>query len=352
MDYSGINAKIKAMIGTLLKNDEYEMLCNLKSVEELGLKLREFPEYKKEVDSIGSSELSRMPIEQKIILSLYDDYARIYSFIGNFNTRKFLDGYFLKNEIHIIKLLLCMVYDEREITYSTLELNDLIGKKFHIDVEKLKKSKNVPEFIENLNGTEFYHVLSSVHNEDTSLFKLEMQLDLYYYMHLWRLKNKYLDKTNSVLINHLVGSEIDMRNITWIYRLKKYYKVETNLIYTYLIPIHYRLKPTDLNRMAETKSTDEMLTEILASPYGKLLQGKSIEKGVDKLESIVYKEMGRLYRVAGIMHPNSLAVILSFIFFKELEIENIISLLEGVRYGLEPKEILTYLNLLKEEEAS
>ncbi len=346
MDFGAINAKMKAMHGRLLTYEDYNSLCNLKSVDELGRRLKEYPVYGKVMPDIGDRELHRGYLEQKIVLSLHEDFLSIYKFISNFDIRNFLERFFIINEIHTIKLLLCTIYDERDINYTLPELHELLGNKLKIDVLKLKNSKNVPEFINNLAGTEFYNILANVYTENTPLFKLETQLDLYYYINLWKAKNKYLDKVNSKLVNKLVGTEIDSQNILWIFRLKKYYNMPSSLIYTYLIPINYNLKTNILSRMVEAKSVEDLTNEIQNSPYAKFFSEEII------IETNFYKEQAKIYKNSEIMYQKSLAVTLSYIFLKKLEIKNIISLVEGIRYKLEPKEILKYITLPKNEEAS
>ena len=343
MNYSGLNAKIKAMRGALLSDGEYEALCGTGSVEAFGLSLKNRPAYREALQNVPESEIHREQIEQLIRLSLHEDFARIYKFISDFRIRKFLNCYFLKSEIHIIKLLLCMVYDERDVNYTLPQLSELLGGKLNIDLTRLKNAKSVSDFIGGLAGTPFHSVLAPAYHEDMTLFQLETQLDLYYFMQLRKSKNMYLDKANRALVNHLIGAEVDMQNIVWIYRLKKFYDLPQGRIYSYLIPIHYRLSVEQMNRMVQSRTNEDLMTEVGRTAYADVFVGAA------DMEAAEVRAAGRLYRAAGIGHANTLAVTLGYIFSKEQEIKNLISILEGIRYGLAPKAIIGYILPRKEE---
>ena len=342
MNYSGINAKIRAMKGFLFTLEQYEELAKNSSMFEIALKLRQQQMYKRAISGLDDATAKRFSIEQKIILSLTYEYERIYQFISDFRLKGLLDAYYLKHEIHLINTMLCSVYDKRSINYSESELSHMIGKKFQIDTVKLKESKNLEEFINNLNATRFYSVLSKVSKENKIPAQFEMQLDLYYYMNLWKVKNK-LDKVNNLIVTKIIGTEIDLRNIIWIYRLKKYYKVEEFNIYAYLIPISYQLQNFELKKMVESKSIYELTSSISSCKYKDEFNDVLLHDS--RIEAVFFYKMSKLLKKLEAQYPNSLVTAISYIYHKEVEIKNLISLIEGVKYKLEAKEIMKHLIL-------
>jgi V/A-type H+-transporting ATPase subunit C len=250
-----------------------------------------------------------------------------------------MHAFFLDFELSIIKTLFCTVFSELDISYSAPDLNLLFGKHMNADTSKLKSSHNVGEFIQNLKGAELYSMLSDRITSDSTLFDIEMQIDLYYYMNLWRQQRRYLDKKNRGIMERIKGAEIDMRNIMLVWRLKKYYGMNDSRVYAYLIPIHGRLTRAALVRMVNCASHEDVEKEIGDSPYGHVFGAMSDP------ERSFYMEMSRLYRHAETSFTNSLAATTSYLFHKNLELRNITSLLEGVRYKLTTDEIMKYLYL-------
>ncbi len=337
MDYNGINAKLKAMKGKLVTRAEYEGLIKTGSVGEYTKRISRHQVYAKVINNADSDTLSRHVIEQKLTLTLYDDFMRIYGFIGDTRIRQYLDAFFLTYEFNIIKQCICMLYDKREFTYSLDELKIIFGHFLKIDPSVLLKSRTLPEFIASLKDTPIYAVLSSTKDTE-SVFEMEMQLDLFYYMNLWKIQKRYLDKKNYKLMTNIKGTEIDLRNIVWIYRLKKYYDIPAEKIVAFLIPITYRLSSDELMTMTQTKSVDELMERVAKTKYAKLFES------FDHIEDVLVTHMRKLYKKYTLTNPHSVVPIAGYIYEKENEIRNLVTILESERYGLGASEIMEIIS--------
>ncbi len=326
------------MKGKLLNYNTYYSLSSVNTVDDLGRKLKELYSYRYLLQDISDTKkISRMDIEVKLIHASYKQFKSINSFISDTNLKKYLKVITLDSKIKLLKYMLCGVYDERELEYDVEEVEDMLSSDSTGIVAKLVEARTIEEFIENLKGTEFYSVLSQVYTENVSLFELEMALDLYYYSRLWSMQNKYLDKKNKNIMHMINGTKVDIQNILWIYRLKLYYNVEPEKMYSYLIPINYKLTKEQIVKMVESRTMEELKNEIATTKYGKYFAD---DDNLDKIGTNILKDV---YDRAVHLSPNSIAVIVSYIFYKELELHNVISLLEGVRYKLEPDKIMDYL---------
>jgi V/A-type H+-transporting ATPase subunit C len=339
-EYDGINAKIKGMRGQLLRDEDYETLARAKTVEEVALSLRGFKPYERAVSSLERQLPHRGMVEQKIISTLADDFRRIYRFIADDQSRRFLSAYFLKNEIRLLKQIMAAVRDKRDVSFMLSDLDAFAAGKFDIDAAKLLSSRSVPDFIENLRGTGFHSVLAGGPEDGRNSFDADTRLDIYYYVHLWRLQNTSLEQDNQEVLALINGAEIDMRNILWIYRMKIHYSLKRSDIYAHLIPVLFRLRREKLARMVEAPTADELRAAIAASPYGEALGGPE-----EDLEQNYYTAMSGLLRRQRQNNPDSLAPVVDYLFRKELEIKNITSLIEGVRYALRQADILRFLVL-------
>ena len=64
-----------------------------------------------------------------------------------------------------------------------------------ISIEKLITSRTIEEFVDNLQGTEYYEPLRKLRDSNAStLFDYDLALDLYYYTTLWKERKKVLKK--------------------------------------------------------------------------------------------------------------------------------------------------------------
>ncbi len=138
-------------------------------------------------------------------------------------------------------------------------------------------------------------------------------------------------------MTRIIGFEIDLRNIMWVYRLKKYYNVTRGMLVAALVPIKYKLPHVSLMRMVDAADTGGILAEISEGPY------KNVIKDFENPERDFKRAMRRAYCNEILQHPFSVASAAGYIFEKAEEINNITTALEGVRYNLPPTEIMKYL---------
>ena len=306
MQYNAVNAKVRAMKSRLLTSENYEELSRCASVYELGLKLKEIPEYAKELKELEEKDLIRTKIEPRLTMSLINEFSKIYKFVGDFNIKKYLDTFILENEIRELKLLLCTAYDKSD-------------------------------FIDSLNGTRFHHLLNVAYENGASLFEMTTILDIYYHVELCKAQNKYLRGDNLRGMKSINGCDIDLKNLMWLYRLKIFYNLEEHKIYSYIIPIYYKLSVSQIEKIIQAKTVQEVESEIFNTKYGEQLFNST------KLESNYVAVLRNTYKNTETHYRNSIVPIVAYMFYKNTEIRNVISLLEGVKYGLKSEEILMTL---------
>lgn len=345
MTYSSMSAKIKAMKGRLLKDPDYYTIASIQSVPEFLAWLRTLPSYINVFEHIPDTVLHRGEIEKLLQLALYDDYARIYTFAGP-GQRKFLKAYFMRYETITIKAFLHQIFDHRAVSFDTSLVPPHFMAQTSVDLHRLAQCKSLEDFFETIRGSDYYALLSALKGkEGVSLFDYELALDIYFFRYLWKLKDKALKASALKEITKIYGTQIDLLNILWIYRSKRFYQVEVSQMYTNLIPIHYRLTVPFIRRLIETESLTEYRELLGRSFYGKVLA--SMENSAEDTDSALWNMyrhiMGKLRRTAARKYPYSLAVIDEYLYLREAEIGRLTTAMECIRYGLSADEILKYV---------
>lgn len=340
MDYSGVNAKAMGMLGSLLTAEDYESLSSLKTVDEVGHRLLDYPSYQRALKPYSGMEYHRGFLEQKMRLSLTLDFSNLYHFMSSHRVKEYFDAFFFRNEISIIKTLMSSIHDKSGLEYTEAELAVLFKDTRGVNLERLLSSDSLTQFVDNLAGSDFHKIISVGSAENLSLFDLEMRLDLYYYMNLLKRSKTALRGRDRKAARYLNGTEIDIRNIMWVYRLKTYYKINTQEIFSYLIPHRYRLTTDSLIKMVNAGSKDELINEIIGCPYGDSFKNHNDGYSIERRYSYV---MSRVHSLAQLMYPGSIATALNYVFRKEQELQNITSLLEGIRYNLSRDEIMGFI---------
>lgn len=336
--YSGITAKVKAMESHLLQNDDYVKISNLESIPEFINLLKSNPTYAQVFTGYDETNLHRGQIEHIIMNSLYNSYSRIYRFC-NQEQRKELTFLSYRFETNTIKYCLQHVFNQ-EYEYISTDFDAIFSRRLGVNLEQLASSKNIDEFINCLKNTAYYPILKAVQNTShPSLFDYEMQLDINYFKAVWKLKDKVLKGDSNKAFTEILGKQIDLLNILWIYRSKKYYDIETANIYSYIIPISYKLKKKEITAFIESNSIEELISLINTSYYVKVYHIETITS----FESLYRTLLKKIYKANKQKYPNSMAPVQQFLYLKEIEIDNLTTVLECIRYKLPPNETLNYI---------
>ncbi len=336
--YSGLTTKIRAMKKQLLTPAQFEEIAHFTSVAELISYLQTFPSYADVLASIDPALAHRGEVEAKMTFSTYYDFSKIFHFAGTAQ-KKYLNYFFIKYEVSILKA--CM----RNIMDSRTEVDPILTDKHfkqhtQLDIDKLISCTNMDDFIANLAGTIYEKPLGKIHAlEYPVLFDYELTLDLFFFTYIWTHQELFVPRGERKYFVNSFGANIDLLNVLWIYRCKNYYTVSDAQIYSFLIPINYRISNSEIKRMVEAGGNEELFENIKQCYYGKTY-------GFDPLTSIEtqFNEiMHQIYMEDFKKSPYSLAAINAYFHLKNLEIARVVTALECIRYGYKPDVISKYI---------
>lgn len=336
--YSHINAKISAMKGRMLKEEDYLAMMSKKNVSEVASYLKNETYYADAFVSVNEKDIHRDYLEVMLIRAEITDALRIAKYLDG-EDKKIYRYVYRKQEIEDLKNMLRtlqMGHSLSEIDRKSL----FISKYSKINFNESLKARTIIELVNSIRGTKFYGILKPLIIEDNKidLYSAEMALDMYFYDRLLVQIKASKNVEEKEIISTLLGTEADIKNILWIYRGKKYYNINKELLYRYLIPFSYKLKKEELTKMVEAKDEKEVVEVVLATKYSKILDQwpRHWEYDFNKYMVKVEAKIGRLF-------PYSLAPIVGYIILKELEIDNIIAIIEGIRYQVTSENIRSQL---------
>lgn len=339
LTYSGLTTKVRAMKSRLLTESQYRELAEFDTVSGAVDYLKKFPAYKPFLSGKDGTSLHRGKIEELLLQSKYDDFSKIYRFSG-LSQRKFLDLYFMHYEIAKLKRCLRGVIANRPLEIDFSLFQEFFDRHSSLNLLKLSSSEDLNKFISNLEGSPYYDIMARLNRqENTSLFDYESNLDMLYFKTMWKAKNSGLKKREQYSLAKCFGNRLDMLNIQWIYRCIQYYHMTSSEIYALLIPVQNRIKPEQLYALANAEHTDEFFHILQHTYYGNLNPVK--DGSFLDPETLARQVLNRIHKLTEQRDPYSIATVNSYLYFKELEIEHIIHIIESIRYGLEPAQILS-----------
>lgn len=341
ISYSGITTKVRAMSSHLLSEEQFQEMAALEDVRSAADYLKKQPAYAEIFSGLDDTMLHRAYIEQLLAQSEYRDFSRLYRF-SNASQRRFLDLYFAHFEINLIKKLLRNVMAHRQLMPDLSMFREFFEKHSGIDFPRLAQSADIREFISNLEGSVYYKALKDLDSSadhPLTLFDYEMRLDLLHISSMWKATSKALSRQERQIIIQGFGSRLDLLNIQWIYRSKKYYALPAADIYALLIPINFRLRQDHILRLVEAEDMTSFFDTLRRTYYGKFTDRDLTD--VPDLEALYQQILERIYSANSRRHPYTAAVLDSYLYFKEQEMQKIITTIEGIRYGMDESTILS-----------
>lgn len=278
----------------------------------------------------------------------FSDIYEIEEFLQDYRRRqvKKLQGFLPGKYSDFIK-----AYMEREKVEKIVKILRALRMNKEPRVENLViNGRNIPfkeesfeSFIDNLKDTPYYDYMKNYKSsrDEDSLFSIEMNLDKYYYRNLTE-SIKSLSKADRDEFKNIFGVKIDLLNIIWIYRAKKYYDISPEEIFNFTIfgGNYNSEKLLHLSYIDE----EEFEEEIKKSKYSILFaDGRVIRTGRTS-KKLMYSIANKNFR-----RTDGIGKFMSFLILLDSEIENIERILEATRFGLSKEEKLKYMIVDRKE---
>lgn len=339
LSYSGLSTKIRAMQSKLTTPEQFEEIAHLENVPQVVAYLKKSPEYREIWSDLDEGNLHRGQVEKLLQKSIFQDFTKLYHF-ANMEQRRFLDLYSTRYEIRALKECQRTIFDRRDIELDISQYREFFLRHSKLDVDRLQSCVTLDELVAATQGSEFYGPLSRIHgSEHTTLFDYGMALDLYYFHHIWKVKDKLFKGDDLKTITKAYGGKFDLLNLQWIYRSKKYYHMDSSDIFALLIPVEYKLKKEEIHAMVDASTPEEFQQILSRTFYGTLYQKLQLP-GLEEfytflLRTVLEKEASR--------NPYSVAAIYSFLYHKEHEVARLIIALECIRYNVSYEETINYI---------
>jgi V/A-type H+-transporting ATPase subunit C len=339
--YAFVNAKLRARISKLLSEHTLLEMARVYSLEEALSLLRDTPYsilddiYRKTGDlKLGEMELLKDEIGiyaevQKYVL---DDARAV--------VRALLQQYEIDNLKNSLRIYFDRKIRKRDIDTSFLYL--IREKIVHvIPIERIVNAENFSEVAQALSATPYGGIVEKYGNvvlHDGSLFRLEIALDHHYYSSLLSAV-KNLESRDRREARRIIGVEIDLANINWIIRFKRFYSIPLEEVMSLVIPGGLQVRGMRLKDAYSSESTTKILQDIVKSDYpgiGSLLSSQATD-GPSRLlliervlEQILMHESRRM--LSG--YPFTIGIVLSYFIFKKNEIKKVRAILNAKQYHI------------------
>lgn len=209
------------------------------------------------------------------------------------------------------------MYEEISV-HNTIFQNNWVNELF-TDLKPLYNVTNPIEFIEKIPDKDIRLIFQT----KSSIFERENALDKYYFENFFKLvkgKNKNIES--------LLKMRIDLLNVLWTYRCKKYYGIMDKNI---LINVFYHINLDTIQQIDEANSLEDLNQILHSTIYSNILHG-DIEHDI---KTYYYRKCKKTFRNEIL----DLSMVISYFMMLETEKENVVTIIEGIRYKMTKQNI-------------
>ena len=334
--YIAAAAKVRALFGGILNEDTYDNLIAKNSVADISSYLKENTVYSEAMEHTAGDNLHRGSLEVLLRKQYFLEMNRIYKHISGPGSDFFYDLN-LDFELDILKDI---IRSYLSVGRSTREFNELIFEKGQVlPLFDLSRSADLDELIQKLRKTKVADcVLPFLSEKDPHLINsIETSLDLYYFNNAYQSAYRHLSGQQLKFVERYLGTKADLYNIVLILRGKKYFHWTKEEIIPRITNNYNHIDSNFISKLAGCE-TVEACFELLEHTRYKSLAADG-DFGILKKKYYLDKYIHR------IRHSFDFKVLLYYYQLKKIDIENIVTITESVRYHYDKqatKQLIVY----------
>ena len=324
LKYPALNAKMKGMYANQLDNEELEELLRQNTLKDAIYFLKnKFPN----LENLNENT-RRKEIEQELNNLFIIDILKLCKYLNKQEIEIFMQ-FLSKYEINCVKNVFRNVTTNRDSKINLKNIDNWTTKMF-FSIDGLNQVKEETEFLEIIKSEKYYKVFKKYEDiiDNAPLEKIEVELDKFYFQEIYKL-SKNVNKE----FQNIIGTEIDLLNIIWIYRAKKYFCYTENEILDIIIPVNYKLNKERILKLINASDFTDMKFVLSETIYKNVFKDELfLDHDKDKY---LYHKYLKLFRTKMF----NICTVFCNINLIDIEIKNIINIIEGIRYNVDKKQI-------------
>jgi len=348
--YAFINAKLRARISQILPDEIFSQLIKASSIDAALAVLRDSPFSKLEEIYSNTGDIKLAELE--LLKYEIDMYKNVLKFLHD-STKPLIDSLLSAFEIDNLKNAIRIYFNSKmrkkfDESGSHYLLYEPIIHNMPIDM--IINAGSLDEVAGLCQRTPYADIISKYSHtveSDSSLFRLEIALDHFYYNNLLTTIGQ-MDEDDRNIASRLIGVEIDLQNISWIIRFKEFYDLSLQEVLAIIIPGGSKINGAVMEELFQASNVTVMLQGFVKESYPALsaLLSSQVSDNTSRLLLIqrILEEIKK-YEVQHILtgYPFSVGIILGYFMLKNDELKKLRMILNAKQYGTSQERIESIL---------
>ena len=335
-----VSAKARAKYGRFLTDRDYTNILACQSVPEVMVYLKSHTRYAAILTEVNERDVHRGFLEILLRQYRFNEIASLCRYDTGISA-SFTSYVVEREEVEqIIRFLILL--NSHATEKFIFQYPAFLSKYTDLDVNKIANAHDYSEFLEALGGTPYQEILSEFKPDEKgrlAISDIENKLYDRISRNMLELINKKTKGSERQELLDIFRKINDYRLVSRIIRMKQYYHLSPEVIKGNILTEFGDISPKLIDRMCEAESAQEVFRIWHGTRYGKLFDKIGYTGEGDIGPRVKYQLAKRYLHFS----DNPSVVMISFIFLSETELMNVISMIEGIRYRLDPKKIRSLL---------
>lgn len=339
--HSCVDTKVMAMKSRMLTKSDYQALIREPDVAGVLSYLKNETYYAPFLNNVDTLQVHRQAVEIPLNRMKIQQIEKILHYLSGME-KGFIKTFLIRADIEALRILIRGMARGENLE-SLAPLLVYSEEYTNIDFEHLLKASDWESFKKVLVHTEYFRILEiyKTVSIDEDLFPIEKSLERYYYDKLKWYLDRLDQRENKALITTM-RKGIDLLNLIWLYRGKKFYNLSREELLAYSLRGGLRIKMEGIQKMAEVKDMDTLLQMMESYDEYKFLfnHRKTIDLYMERR-----RERFLYFAFLNLFHKNDSGIgkVVAFIRLTEFEIEDVTSIIESKRYRMSIEETEKFL---------
>lgn len=332
---SAITAKVRSQYGKRLKLKDYQAMVKCGSVSEVVQYLKTYTHFQNFLDKV-SNDIHRGNLENILRERQFEKFLTLCKY--NSGSTPVTDFLLRSTEISELMKLITLLSINRPEEYL-FSLPVYFIQHTDLDLGALSQVHSHSDLLEALPKNDYYKIIKSYppdQNGDYDLASVENALESYSLGRLYSDVDKIKNKKDKAQLKDLFDTLTDYTNYSRIIRLKKYYNLSNDAIRSKLLKFG-SLTGSKLDRILKKEELSDIKAELSQTSVGRKAAG------IDKDSQMSIQGRYEKCRHELYFSSNPEIILLAYFILSEAELSNVIAVIEGVRYSMQPENILALL---------
>ena len=342
VSYYAVSAKVHALYGSRMTQEDYRQLLSKKTVAEAAAFLQSHPGYRSRLAGLSTTAIHRETLENALRAAYVDEYRRIFSFL------QLQDKELMRFPIYRAEQDAILTTMRHLTSTSILEppatWESVLRKQSKLDLNALQTASTFAQIVHAAEGTIYSSALQRIQmgesKNPTPAF-VDNMMQVTSFAHLYKVLAKNYSGETKRIVKEALDDETDLLNLVQFLRLKKQFPPEDLQLYSFPLPCSPKLRKEYIQQLIAAPDYDTAFQMVLDGPYGKLFHSISPSGLEAYLYTLQYHFSRKQLRAA----QPTIYTPIAYLTLKEIELRNIISIIECIRYHVDPNSFVTLIGI-------